>query len=143
MEVLSRKLNADRDLRKDTRLDMSLPLHIIGKSTTGIEFHESTITINISRQGLCTTLRTFLGQKTIIYLSLPMPNFLREYECSSKMYGVYAEVRHSRRIYANEWRVGIQFIGTTSLIDYEHYPQVLQNHLSSIQQSILQAKKLI
>ena len=143
MQVLNRKLNADRDVRKHTRLEIALPIHIVGRNSMGVDFQESNITIDISRNGLSTTLRTFSGQKTIVYLSVAMPNFLREYAYEEdQIYNIYAEVRYIRRLYTNAWRIGVQFIGTTPPPNCEHYPEMLQNYLSSIQQSILKAKKI-
>jgi hypothetical protein len=96
--------------RKTVRVGLAIPLRVQGFLADGSTWEELTTSVDVSQGGACFPLthEAELGQ--VLFLSLPMPKRLRQFDLTDVSYRVYSLVRGVRRR-ADQPRVGVMFFG--------------------------------
>src|SRR5262245_25242134 len=96
--------------RKSARVDVALPVSVQGFLVGGGTWDEVTQTDDISAGGISFVLKRPVELGHVLYLNLPLPQRLRQFDLSDTSCRVYGLVRSiSRR--TGVYRVGVMFFG--------------------------------
>jgi PilZ domain len=96
--------------RKANRTPLTIPVRVQGFNKDGTTWEEFSVTGDVAPGGTGFTLtrRVLLGQ--VLYLTLPLPKRLRQFDLSDATYRVYTLVRRLTRL-EGSLRVGVMFFG--------------------------------
>jgi len=96
--------------RKNPRVGLAIPLKVQGFHAGGGTWEEMTTTADVSVGGACFPLthEAELGQ--VLFLTMPLPKRLRQYDLMDVSYRVYSLVRSVRRR-GDQPRIGVMFFG--------------------------------
>lgn len=96
--------------RKSPRLGLAIPVRVQGFRVDGGTWDEMTTTLDVSSAGGCFPLFHPVELGEVLFLTLPLPTRLREYDLADSTYRVYTLVRGVRRR-SEQPRVGVLFFG--------------------------------
>jgi PilZ domain-containing protein len=106
--------------RRDSRKQISLPVHVHGHDSAGALWEEVSHTLDVSSGGVSFHLKRRVEVGHVLHLSLPMPKNLRRFDLAEPSYRVYALVRDI--VYGSETRVGVMLLGRTPPRAYAQDP---------------------
>src|SRR5262245_11311655 len=95
--------------RKNHRTTLTIPLRVQGFLADSSTWDEMTTTIDVSVGGACFALHHEAELGQVLFLSLPLPKRLRQFDLMDASYRVYALVRSVRR--REQPRIGVMFFG--------------------------------
>jgi len=95
--------------RKNHRTTLTIPLRVQGFLADSSTWDEMTTTIDVSVGGACFALNHEAELGQVLFLSLPLPKRLRQFDLMDASYRVYALVRSVRR--REQPRIGVMFFG--------------------------------
>src|SRR5262245_31548753 len=110
---------AEKRLR--TRLRVSMPIQVTGRSPDGEKFGEICQTLDAPAFGLAFTIQSDVEGGTVLYLSMRMPRKLRLYDLAKDIYQIYAQVQHVNEVAEGVYEIGVSFLGKTAPPGYESY----------------------
>jgi hypothetical protein len=96
--------------RKTQRTVLAIPLRVQGFLADGSTWDEMTNTLDVSVGGACFGLHHVVELGQVLFLSLPLPKRLRQYDPMDASYRIYSLVRSVRRR-GEQPRVGVMFFG--------------------------------
>jgi PilZ domain len=96
--------------RKTPRMDLAIPVRVQGFNSDGSNWEEMSSTDDISLGGAGVLLRRDVDLGQVLFLNLPLPKRLRQYDLNDASYRVYALVRGIRHQHDGH-RVGVMFFG--------------------------------
>jgi hypothetical protein len=96
--------------RQDARIDLTLPVKVVGYDTPGSAWEEMSTVEDVSARGAGFCLRRVVHTGQILHLTLPLPKRFRTHDLSEQSYRVYALVRTVQEIRDGR-RVGVLFLG--------------------------------
>lgn len=107
--------------RRESRQTLKLPVRVKAFADDGQAWQERTLSQDTSAGGLSFHLKGSVSRGQVVFLELPLPRRLRQYDLDSPAYGVYAIVRDVA------WsepaaRVGVMFFGKTPPRAFERNP---------------------
>jgi hypothetical protein len=110
-----------RERRRESRLPMSIPVHVHGYEESGDVWVEVASVEDVSAGGVSFALEreVFVGQ--VLRLDLALPRTLRAYDHQEQTHRVYALVRHVT-LTATGSRVGTMFFGKEPPRGFEAHP---------------------
>ena len=109
------------DRRKSPRMALGVPLSVRGHEPDGSLWEESVTTLDTSGGGIAFPSSHALSKGQILFLSLPLPRSLREFDFNDPTYRVYALVRNTVAL-ENGQRVGVMFFGKMPPRGYDKNP---------------------
>lgn len=95
--------------RRNHRTPLTIPLRVQGFLADSTTWDEMTTTSDVSVGGACFTLNHEAELGQVLFLSLPLPKRLRQFDLTDASYRVYALVRSVRR--REQPRIGVMFFG--------------------------------
>jgi hypothetical protein len=96
--------------RKTPRMDLAIPVRVQGFNADGSTWEETSSTDDISAGGAGILLKRDVELGQVLFLLLPLPKRLRQYDRNDASYRVYALVRGIRHQHDGH-RVGVMFFG--------------------------------
>ena len=96
-----------RDRRRETRLNLSLPVRVNGQYPDGQTWEEMTTTSDASLGGASVKLGHTVLRGQAVYISLPMPKRYRTFDLTAPSYRLYAVVSSVKKT----GEVGLRFLG--------------------------------
>ena len=102
---------AEDDLRKSERLQLTIPARVTGFDRNGGEWREESETLDVSRTGVRLPLKRRLRHRTVVQLFLPLPFELRSHGEPEQGYSVYALVRRVEPPRNGQRVVALEFLG--------------------------------
>jgi PilZ domain len=96
--------------RKTPRMDLAVPVRVQGFNSDGSTWEEMTSTDDLSIGGAGLLLRRDVELGQVLFLILPLPKRLRQYDLMDASYRVYTLVRGIRH-QSDGHRVGVMFFG--------------------------------
>jgi hypothetical protein len=96
--------------RKTPRMDLAMPVRVNGFEADGSTWEEMTSTDDLSLGGAGFLLKRDVALGQVLFLILPLPKRLRQYDLNDASYRVYALVRGIRHQHDGH-RVGVMFFG--------------------------------
>ena len=91
-------------------MDLAIPVRVQGFNSDGSNWEEMTSTDDISLGGAGVLLKRDVDLGQVLFLNLPLPKRLRQYDLNDASYRVYALVRGIRHQHDGH-RVGVMFFG--------------------------------
>jgi PilZ domain len=91
-------------------MDLAIPVRVQGFNSDGSTWEETSATDDISAGGAGILLRRDVELGQVLFLLLPLPKRLRQYDLNDASYRVYALVRGIRHQHDGH-RVGVMFFG--------------------------------
>ena len=91
-------------------MDLAIPVRVNGFNSDGSSWEEMTSTDDISLGGAGVLLKRDVELGQVLFLNLPLPKRLRQYDLNDASYRVYALVRGIRHQHDGH-RVGVMFFG--------------------------------
>jgi hypothetical protein len=107
--------------RREPRQSLQLPVRVKAFANDGQAWEERTLSQDSSAGGLSFHLQGSVSRGQVVFLELPLPRRLRQYDPDSPAYGVYAIVRDVAWSEAAA-RVGVMFFGKTPPRAFERNP---------------------
>ena len=107
--------------RREPRQSLQLPVRVKAFGDDGQAWQERTLSEDTSAGGLGFQLQGKVSRGQVLFLELPLPRLLRQYDPDAPVYGVYAIVRDVTRL-APATRVGVMFFGKTPPPAFERNP---------------------
>lgn len=107
--------------RKRDRLELHIPVRVKIRETDGSERDELTRIEDVTQFGASFLLDTYVEQGRIVYLAMPLPWRLRQFDQAAELYRVYALVRWVKSV-GERYSVGVAFVGKTPPTSYLHDP---------------------
>jgi curved DNA-binding protein CbpA len=115
--------------RRYERFRLSIPVRVNGFSPEADEWQELTQSVDVSRGGVLLKLHRMVEEDNILYLTMPLPVKLRNYDYFDTSYSVYAIVRWAHHPEEGVWLAGLEFLGE----------QPVYNRSSNVWDSAIQA----
>jgi hypothetical protein len=109
------------DRRKSPRMALGVPLSVRGHEPDGTPWEERVTTLDTSGGGIAFPSAHPLNKGQIVFLSLPLPRSLREFDFNDPTYRVYALVRNTVATDSG-LRVGVMFFGKMPPRGYDKNP---------------------
>ncbi len=100
-----------KNRRRHERFLLSIPARVNGFSTGADEWQEMTQSIDVSRGGVMLRLHRRVEEGMILFLTMPLPVKLRNYDYFDTSYSVYAIVRWAQSAENEMWLAGLEFLG--------------------------------
>jgi hypothetical protein len=100
-----------QERRREGRLNMALPVKVVGHGVDGSTWSELTHTEDLSSGGVGFRVKRRVALGEVLHLALPMPKSLRQYDLMDASYSVYGIVRDVRHLGDDGWRVGLMLQG--------------------------------
>jgi curved DNA-binding protein CbpA len=97
--------------RRHERFRLSIPVRVNGFSAQADEWQEMTQSIDVSRGGVLLRLHRQVKEGMILFLTMPLPVKLRNYDYFDTSYSVYAIVRWAQSAENETWLAGLEFLG--------------------------------
>jgi hypothetical protein len=116
-----KRMASSNELRKRERLELSIPVRVRVKETHGDEWAELTHIIDVTQLGASFSLQHNIEAGRIVFLELPLPWRLRQYDQAADLYRIYALVRWVRSK-GDANLVGVAFIGKNPPASYLRDP---------------------
>jgi hypothetical protein len=101
--------------RRHERFRLSIPVRVNGFSAEADEWQELTQSVDVSRGGVLLKLHRMVSSSNILYLTMPLPVKLRNYDYFDTSYCVYAIVRWVQNTEKDVWLAGLEFLGDQPL----------------------------
>jgi PilZ domain len=114
-------MTSEAERRRDSRMEMTLPVRVHGFLSDGTEWEEMSTTEDISSGGACFTLKRSMSLGQVVRLVLPLPKRLRQFDRQEPSYRVYALVRGVTHGDGTS-RVGVMFFGKSPPRGFEKNP---------------------
>jgi curved DNA-binding protein CbpA len=115
-DEIARRKNAPpspklKNRRRHERFRLSIPVRVNGFSAEADEWHEMTQSIDVSRGGVLLRLHRQVEEGMILFLTMPLPVKLRNYDYFDTSYSVYAIVRWAHGAEKDMRLAGLEFLG--------------------------------
>ncbi|PYP86905.1 MAG: hypothetical protein DMF61_11945 [Blastocatellia bacterium AA13] len=101
------------DRRRVSRIKLTVPARITGHERIGGKWNEMATTVDVSRTGLTVLMRHRVRPGLLLYLTLPLPEKLRNHGHADAGYAVYCLVRRVDPMKKGARNVGLEFVGPT------------------------------
>jgi hypothetical protein len=108
--------------RRHERFRLSIPVRVNGFSAEADEWQELTQSVDVSRGGILLKLRRSVHEGSILYLTMPLPVKLRNYDYFDTSYCIYAIVRWAQLAEKGIWLAGLEFLGEQPVGDISDNP---------------------
>lgn len=103
--------HSDSNRRRCARVNIGIPVRVMGHDQVNGKWNEMAETIDVSRTGARLRLRRRVKHGTVLFLTLPLPTKLRAHGFSEQGYNVYALVRTVDPPKKGVRAVGVEFLG--------------------------------
>lgn len=113
-----------RERRRTPRAALEIPVGVEAHAADGTARHLWALTQDVSAGGVSLALSPPVAPGQVLFLELPLPAPLRNFDVDAPIYGVYGIVRSVVETPA-EPRVGVQFLGRTPPQGFERHPGAL------------------
>ena len=108
------------------RLELKLPVRVVCRETTDLQWTEITRLIDVTPFGAGFTLKRPVEKGRLVHMTIPMPRQLRVFDHVEDQYRVWALVRYIKRATVPDktpqFEVGVAFIGKRAPRSYEEDP---------------------
>lgn len=134
-EEMARRKNAApvasiKNRRRHERFRLSIPARVNGFSAQADEWQEMTQSIDVSRGGVLLRLHRQVEEGMILFLTMPLPVKLRNYDYFDTSYSVYAIVRWVQSAENETWLAGLEFLGDQPVSGFSEQSASLSDHRS-------------
>lgn len=106
-----------KNRRRHERFRLSIPARVNGFSVQADEWQEMTQSIDVSRGGVLLRLHRQVEEGMILFLTMPLPVKLRNYDYFDTSYSVYSIVRWAQSAENGTWLAGLEFLGDQPVSD--------------------------
>jgi hypothetical protein len=110
--------------RRHRRTPLQIPVGVEAHAGDGTPWHQWALTRDASVGGVRLELGPDVGLGQVLFLELPLPSGLRQFDADAPIYEVYGVVRNVVETEASP-HVGVQFLGRTPPEGYERHPGAL------------------
>lgn len=111
---------AAENRRRHERFKLAIPVRVTGRDRGQNEWHETTLTVDVSRGGALLRLRRSANIGDIFHLTMPMPMKLRSHDYFDSSYCVYAVIRRIEPSLKGLVLVGVEFLGEQPTGDFSN-----------------------
>jgi hypothetical protein len=110
--------------RRHPRTPLQIPVGVEAHAGDGTPWHQWALTQDVSAGGVRLELGPGVAPGQVLFLELPLPSGLRQFDADAPIYGVYGVVRCV--VETDELpHVGVQFLGRKPPDGYERHPGAL------------------
>lgn len=120
--------NNAKDIRRQNRIGLPLPVRIEHKANKDTSFNEITRLIDVSAFGAGFNLRQPIKRGRLIFMTMPLSRQLRNYDYTEPQYKIWGLVRHCipvRQKATETYAIGTAFIGKHPPESYLENPSKL------------------